>query len=71
MKDCPHSRWVGDTYGITCMDCGATLEGYGYWAEGSHECKHHFVDVGEGVRVCLYCEREQSACEDETNLRSD
>lgn len=67
---CPHNSQVGDNYGLTCMDCGATLAGYGYWGEGLRECQHHFVNNGEGIQVCLYCEREESFVEREREPES-
>lgn len=55
---CPHHRQQGDNYGITCMDCGEVLAGYGYWAEGSKECIHSFIPSAEDERyeICIYCE---------------
>ena len=56
---CEHRRQQGDNYGVTCMDCGETLAGYGYWAEGSKVCKHDWITEAEDsdYEVCMYCER--------------
>lgn len=57
---CPHNRKVGDNYGLTCMDCGAILEGYGNNAETRpKECIHKWMDHGmeKEYEVCIYCER--------------
>lgn len=58
MMGCPHHRQQGDNYGVTCMDCGEALEGYGYWAEGSATCHHRFMDEGPDSQyeTCMYCE---------------
>lgn len=53
---CQHIRTVGDNYGETCLDCGATLSGYGFWAEGSASCLHEYHPDGQGNLVCLYCD---------------
>jgi hypothetical protein len=54
--DCEHRRTQGDNYGVTCLDCGATLEGCGYWAEGSKTCIHKYVPSGDNEEICAYCE---------------
>ena len=58
---CPHHNKIGDNYGITCMDCGEALEGYGNWGEGSKECHHKFVreTLESDIDVCVYCERQR------------
>jgi len=49
---------IGDNYGVTCMDCGEHLEGYGHWGEGGSPCRHgSWWRNDEGLDVCLYCER--------------
>lgn len=54
---CPHHRQQGDNYGVTCMDCGETLSGYGYWAEGSQVCHHvWYPDPDDEYETCMYCE---------------
>ncbi len=55
--DCQHNRTVGDNYGVTCMDCGVTLKGYGYWAEGSKVCIHEFLPYDDKYEICGYCEQ--------------
>lgn len=54
---CPHHRKQGDNYGLTCLDCGSVLEGYGYRAH-IRSCVHapHF-QKGEPIGHCQYCER--------------
>ena len=56
-KHCGHRNIIGDNYGETCQDCGEVLSGYGYWAEGSWECKHRFLPVGDdnNITTCVYC----------------
>ena len=58
---CMHNSRQGDNYGVTCMDCGEVLEGYGYWAEGSKSCNHHFIPENSDSKyeVCMYCETTQ------------
>lgn len=56
--NCQHRNKIADNNGMTCLDCGATLAGYGYFAEGSRECKHEWQPIsqdGSGY-VCVYCE---------------
>ncbi|MEW6179204.1 MAG: hypothetical protein AB1522_04675 [Chloroflexota bacterium] len=50
---CEHRNKVGDNYGLTCLDCGEVLEGYGYWGQ-SETCRHVWLK-GEGGYECLYC----------------
>lgn len=59
-KPCLHDRKVGDNYGISCQDCGAQLEGYGYW--GRHKkCIHRFANIyGNEQRACMYCEMPEN-----------
>jgi hypothetical protein len=40
------------------MDCGAVLEGYGYWGEGSKVCNHVWSICPEDDKYeqCMYCE---------------
>jgi hypothetical protein len=56
-NDCKHEHRVGDNYGVSCVDCGVALEGYGYWGEASKRCvKHLWLDDGNGGECCMYCE---------------
>ena len=57
--NCKHNRKIGDNYGLTCQDCGAVLEGYGYYAEGQRTCKHKFLNINEDEEQCMYCEEIQ------------
>jgi DNA-directed RNA polymerase subunit RPC12/RpoP len=62
---CDHSRKIGDNYGVTCQDCGAVLEGFGFWAEGGSRCvKHLWLQDGSDGFVCVYCEAWKPARED-------
>jgi hypothetical protein len=62
---CEHLKRVGDHYGVSCQDCGAKLEGYGYggWfgrtITSEDKCIHHVV-VKNGDE-CIYCHRERLA----------
>jgi hypothetical protein len=62
---CEHNKTIGDNYGVTCQDCGAVLEGYGYYAQGQRTCKHKFLNISATEEQCIYCEeiqeREQKA----------
>lgn len=51
---CEHQNKVGDNYGLTCLDCGEVLEGYGYWGQADR-CRHVWVK-SEGGCECLYCQ---------------
>jgi len=64
MLMCEHHQTVGDNYGISCRDCGGTLEGYGYgcWLDCDHlpeQCIHVWFATGVGreggEEECLYC----------------
>ncbi len=58
MIDCKHTSKVGDNYGISCMDCGAQLAGYGYYGDFPY-CLHHWTASVDGeYLVCYYCQRE-------------
>jgi hypothetical protein len=59
MSTCQHARTIGDNYGLTCQDCGAVLEGYGYWAAGTRTCHHRFFTINEDEEQCMYCETIQ------------
>ena len=58
---CQHRIKVGDNYGVTCGECGAVLEGYGHWAEGSRTCVEHcWVSAPEDKHeTCMYCQQER------------
>lgn len=62
---CWHRITQGDNYGITCMECGETLEGYGYWAESSNTCNHHFIPESPESEneICMYCETTRAKLE--------
>ncbi len=51
---CQHLRTIGDNYGLTCLDCGEVLEGYGYNVQ-THTCRHVFQKYDEGYE-CMYCQ---------------
>jgi len=55
---CRHGSIIGDNYGETCTICGEVLSGYGYWAEGSKECRHRWLPETQDSKyeVCMYCE---------------
>ncbi|WP_040007227.1 hypothetical protein [Fibrisoma limi] len=60
---CQHRTTQGDNYGITCMDCGEAIAGYGYWGEGSTVCKHDWARLDEesDEEMCMYCQAVRSA----------
>ena len=53
---CKHSNRIGDNYGLTCLDCGEVLEGYGYFGSVSRCVRHLWFAEGEYF-ICFYCER--------------
>lgn len=55
---CQHSRRQGDNYGVTCMECGETIAGYGFWGEGSKTCIHEWgrMDDESKEEMCIYCQ---------------
>jgi len=71
MIPCEHSKRVGDNYGVSCQDCGLTLEGFGYggWLgsnfTGRERCIHAWWKVSASEEECTYCharrERERQA----------
>lgn len=65
MTPCEHLRKIGDNYGLSCVDCGEKLSGFGYggWfgnrIASGETCVHFFVPMGDEdtkIEVCLYCE---------------
>lgn len=57
MNNCEHLRRVSDAYGITCLDCGEILAGYGYDHEGK-DCIHngyYIFNCGDDIPYCEYC----------------
>ena len=60
-KTCSHSKRIGDNYGESCLECGAAVSGYGYWAEGSKVCMHRFFNTGDGYEQCIFCETTRPA----------
>jgi hypothetical protein len=63
-RACEHLRRIGDNYGVSCQDCGAKLEGYGFVEFGRNltpkdECVYHIV-MKNGDQ-CIYCHRERDA----------
>ncbi len=60
---CQHPKRVGDNYGVTCQDCGATLEGYGYGGffgrnlKGHKPCLHVWIKSDAQQEECVYCHR--------------
>ncbi len=63
MNNCQHLHKIGDNYGLTCEDCGAQLEGYGYGGlfgqriVGTETCVHgSWQKISAGEEQCLYCE---------------
>jgi hypothetical protein len=63
---CQHDRRQGDNNGVSCMDCGKQLEGYGFGGNGNGKCIHRYQPMygsPPGVpdlEVCIYCEDEQN-----------
>jgi hypothetical protein len=55
-KTCKHKRKTGDEHGISCLDCGAALEGFGHMAKGSKTCIHKYIPAEENIEYCKYCE---------------
>lgn len=67
---CLHLHQIGDNYGVTCVNCGEALEGFGYWGTGGKKCiKHLWLDNGDFF-VCLYCEETKPNDENETGENS-
>jgi hypothetical protein len=69
---CDHNKRIGDNYGVSCQDCQAVLEGYGYGGffgrhlTGQETCTHGaWFPISETAEECLYChttrERAQTA----------
>ena len=67
---CEHTKRIGDNYGVSCRDCGAILEGYGYgnWLGGhvyGEKCLHVWWKISASDEECQYChttrEREKKA----------
>lgn len=65
LRLCDHRCKVGDNYGITCGDCGAILEGYGYRAQAIKEllpgqspvCKHAwYAEDHMFLAMCTWCQ---------------
>lgn len=61
--ECEHLKRVGDNYGVSCEDCGAALEGYGYGGffgsnlTGHEQCLHVWVKAAAEQEDCAYCHR--------------
>ena len=55
-KKCKHKRKAGDNFGVSCLDCGSVLEGYGYIAKRSKTCIHKYVLTENISKICIYCE---------------
>ena len=69
---CEHTKRIGDNYGVSCQDCQAVLEGYGYGGffgsnlTGREQCLHGaWFPISDAEEECLYChtprERAQGA----------
>jgi hypothetical protein len=55
-KKCKHTRKAGDEQGVSCLDCGTALEGYGYMAKDSKKCLHKYETFEDNREICKYCE---------------
>ena len=61
MSKCQHRKRIGDNYGVTCQDCGAVLEGYGYGGffgnnlRGNEQCIHVWMKISTEQQECAYC----------------
>jgi hypothetical protein len=55
-KKCQHRRKAGDAQGISCLDCGTALEGYGYMGKGSKICIHEYLTCEDNTVKCKHCE---------------
>jgi hypothetical protein len=61
---CDHNKRIGENYGISCQECQAVLEGYGFggWfgsnLTGHEKCIHGaWYTISDNVEECLYCHR--------------
>ena len=61
---CDHTKRIGDNYGVSCQECQAVLEGYGYGGffgsnlTGHEKCVHGtWYTISDAEEECLYCHR--------------
>lgn len=54
-KKCKHTRKAGDEQGVSCLDCGTALEGYGNMGKGTKICTHKYIPAEEKTKICKYC----------------
>lgn len=56
LDNCDHSIIIKDNNGETCQICGKIISGYGCRGEVSSSCNHKFLNTGDGLETCVYCE---------------
>jgi hypothetical protein len=61
-KKCQHNERMDDRCGVTCLECGQVVEGYGYGGPfgsnltGKEQCLHaNWYAVRGGEPACPYC----------------
>jgi len=69
---CSHARKIGDNYGLTCQDCGETIEGYGGWfgsnLNGNETCSHGSRYKSNDLEEeCVYCQSIRATRKDHVN----
>ena len=71
---CSHARKIGDNYGLTCQDCGETIEGYGYggWfgnnPNSNERCSHgSWYKINDHEEECMYCQSIRAIRKDHVN----
>lgn len=53
---CKHKRKAGDESGVSCLDCGTALEGFGHKGKDSKTCIHKYIPSNVGTEICTYCD---------------
>ena len=54
-KKCKRTK-AGDGPGVSCLDCGTALEGYGHQTKGSKNCIHKYMSDEDNTEICIYCD---------------
>lgn len=60
-KKCKHKRKSGDEAGVSCLDCGTALEGFGYMGNAGKNCIHKYMPAEVNTVICKYCEDTKGA----------
>lgn len=54
--ECGGTSFIGDNYGMSCMNCGKQISGYGYYAHAK-DCIHSWYgEPHMKHKTCIYCE---------------